>query len=69
MPTFTVVDSTDKESIDAMKLNGYKFINEFEVDDSDIPVQLWIDHDDDVTPPTQDEETDVEFTPDADFWM
>lgn len=69
VPTFTVVDSTDKESIDAMKLNGYKFINEFDVDDSDIPVQLWIDHDDDVTPPTQDEETDVEFTPDADFWM
>ena len=59
VPTFTVVDSTDKESINAMKQNGYKFVNSFEVDDSKIPVELWIDHADNVTPPMQDD-TDVQ---------
>lgn len=38
---FTVVPSTDKDTIQGLTDNGYKFISEFETDWDLTPVQLW----------------------------
>jgi hypothetical protein len=38
---FTVVPSVDKESIQGLTDNGYKFISEFETDWDLTPVQIW----------------------------
>jgi hypothetical protein len=38
---FTVVPSTDKDIIQGLTDNGYKFISEFETDWDLTPVQLW----------------------------
>ena len=57
IPTFAVVDVTDKNSIERLAHSGYQFIAQLDDETSQIPVQLWIDNAG--NPPVNPETPDV----------
>lgn len=57
IPTFAVVDVTDRNSIERLARSGYQFIAQLDDETSQIPVQLWIDNAG--NPPANPETPDV----------
>lgn len=59
IPTFILVDLTDKECIEGLARSGYQFIATLDDETSDIPVQLWVDNATVTPDPVMEETVDL----------